>query len=131
MTQTATRTDRLKAAHDKLTEAVESIVSGDDWQRMLKVASKFHKYSFNNHLMIFLQRPEATLVAGFRKWQELDRQVRKGEKGIAIFAPCKYRTRSRPTTATRRRCSKCADSGSCTSSTSPRPTATRSKISTR
>ena len=93
MTQTATRTDRLKAAHDKLTDAVESIVSGDDWQRMLKVASKFHRYSFNNHLMIFLQRPEATYVAGFRKWQELNRFVRKGEKGIAIFAPCKYRTK--------------------------------------
>ena len=91
--KTQARTDRLRTAHDKLTEAVESIVSGDDWQRMLKVASKFHRYSFNNHLMIFLQRPEATYVAGFRKWQELGRFVRKGEKGIAIFAPCKYRTK--------------------------------------
>jgi antirestriction protein ArdC len=60
---------------------------------MLKVASKFHRYSFNNHLMIFLQRPDATHVAGFRRWHELGRFVRKGEKGIAIFAPCKYRTK--------------------------------------
>ena len=91
--KTATRTNKLQAAHERLQQAVESIVSGDDWQRMLKVAAKFHRYSFNNHLMIFLQRPDATLVAGFRRWQQLNRFVRKGEKGIAIFAPCKYRTK--------------------------------------
>jgi antirestriction protein ArdC len=90
---TATRTDRLKEAHDRLTQAVESIVSGDDWQRMLRTAAKFHRYSFNNQLMFFLQCPDATLVAGFRRWQELGRSVRKGEKGIAIFAPCKYKTK--------------------------------------
>ena len=90
---TATRTDRLKEAHHRLTEAVESITSGDDWQAMLKVASKFHRYSFNNQLMIFLQRPDASLVAGFRRWQELGRHVQKGEKGIAIFAPCRYKTK--------------------------------------
>jgi hypothetical protein len=93
MTKTATRNDKLQAAHERLQRAVESIVSGEDWARMLKVASKFHKYSFNNHLMIFAQQPEATQVAGFRKWQELGRFVRKGEKGIAIFAPCRYRTK--------------------------------------
>jgi hypothetical protein len=86
-------TDKLRAAHDKLLEAVVDIVSGDDWKRMLKVASKFHRYSFNNHLMIFLQRPDATVVAGFNKWKSLGRFVKKGEKGIAIFAPCKYKTK--------------------------------------
>lgn len=49
MAQTTTRTDRLKEAHDRLTQAVESITSGADWQRMLKIASKSHSYSFNNH----------------------------------------------------------------------------------
>lgn len=83
--------DKLKAAHDKLQAAVEEIVSGDDWRRMLKVASKFHNYSFNNQLLIFLQRPDATHVAGFHRWRSLGRCVKKGEKGIAIFAPCKYR----------------------------------------
>ena len=83
--------DELQAAHDKLQDAVAELVSGDDWQRMLKVASKFHNYSFNNQLMIFLQRPEATHVAGFNRWKSLNRFVKKGEKGIAIFAPCKYR----------------------------------------
>jgi antirestriction protein ArdC len=93
-TKTETRTDKLRAAHDKLQEAVAEIASGDDWKRMLKVASKFHNYSFNNQLLIFLQRPDATRVAGFRKWQELNRFVRKGEKGIQIFAPCKYKTKT-------------------------------------
>ncbi|MEA2432656.1 MAG: hypothetical protein QOG54_113 [Actinomycetota bacterium] len=57
MPKTATKPDRFKEAHDRLVTAVESITSGDDWERMLKVASKFHKYSFNNQLLIFLQHP--------------------------------------------------------------------------
>jgi antirestriction protein ArdC len=92
-TKTESRSDKLRAAHDKLQDAVAEIVSGDDWKRMLKVASKFHRYSFNNHLMIFLQRPDATVVAGFNRWKSLGRFVKKGEKVIAIFAPCRYRTK--------------------------------------
>lgn len=88
-----TKVDKLKQAHDRLTEAVESIVTGDDWQKMLKVAGKFHNYSFNNQLMIFLQRPDATHVAGFNRWTSLGRFVKRGEKGIAILAPCKYQTK--------------------------------------
>ena len=57
---------QLRAAHDKLQEAVAEIVSGDGWKRMLKVSTNFQRYSFNNHLMIFCQRPDATLVAGFQ-----------------------------------------------------------------
>jgi antirestriction factor ArdC-like protein len=76
-----------------LQQAFAEIASGDDWKRMLQVVSKFHRYSFNNHLMIFLQRPDATLVAGFNRWKTLGRFVKKGEKGIAIFAPCKYKTK--------------------------------------
>ena len=90
---TTTKPDRLKQAHERLTQAVESIVSGADWQRMLKIASKFHNYSFNNQLLIFLQRPEASHVAGFNRWKSLGRMVKKGEKGIAILAPCKYKTK--------------------------------------
>ena len=93
MSKTSTKPDRLKEAHERLVQAVESIVTGDDWARMLKVASKFHRYSFNNQLLIFLQRPDATHVAGFRRWLELKRCVRKGEKGIAILAPCRYKTK--------------------------------------
>jgi hypothetical protein len=85
--------DKLRAAHEKLQQAVAEITSGNDWKRMLQVVSKFHRYSFNNHLMIFLQRPDATLVAGFNRWKSLGRFVKKGEKGIAIFAPCKYKAK--------------------------------------
>ena len=93
MSARVTRTDRLKAAHRRLQEAVQSIVTGEDWQRMLKTAAKFHRYSFHNTLMIFLQRPDATSVAGFNRWKSLGRSVKRGEKGIAIFAPCKYKTK--------------------------------------
>jgi hypothetical protein len=51
MPATKTKPDKLRAAHDKLQDAVAEIVSGDDWQRMLKVASKFHRYNFNNNQM--------------------------------------------------------------------------------
>lgn len=88
-----TRTERLRAAHEKLLQAVAEIASGEDWKRMLQVISKFHRYSFNNHLMIFLQRPDATIVAGFNRWKSLGRFVKKGEKGIGIFAPCRYKTK--------------------------------------
>lgn len=86
--------DKLRAAHSKLQEAVAEIASGEDWKRMLQVAAKFHNYSFNNQLMIFLQRPDATVVAGFNRWKSLGRFVKKGEKGLAIFAPCKYKTKA-------------------------------------
>lgn len=78
MAQTATRPDRLKEAHERLAQAVESIVSGDDWRRMLRVAAKFHRYSFQNQLLISFQNPDATLVAGFKKWKCLGRCVKKG-----------------------------------------------------
>jgi len=78
MPDSATRSERLRAAHDKLQGAVAAIVSGDDWKRMLKVASNFHRYSFNNHLMIFCQRPDATLVAGFQKWKTMNRRSAGG-----------------------------------------------------
>lgn len=73
--------DKLKAAHDKLQEAVDEIVTGDDWQWMLQVAARFHNYSSNNQLMIFLQRPDATVVAGFNRWKSLGRFVKKGRRG--------------------------------------------------
>jgi antirestriction protein ArdC len=92
-TKPENRSDKLRAAYEKLQQAVAVIVSGDDWKRMLQVVSKFHPYSFNNHLMILLQRPDATVVAGFNRWKSLGRFAKKGEKGIAIFAPCRYKTK--------------------------------------
>ncbi len=88
---TGDRVDKLTSAHADLVAAVESLTSGEDWQRMLDTASRFHRYSANNVFLIMLQRPEASRVAGYRTWQKLGRQVRKGERGIRILAPCTYR----------------------------------------
>src|SRR5215472_11354639 len=90
---TSERSDRLAQAHAELVEAIESLTTGDDWKAMLETASKFHHYSANNVFLIMLQRPEATRVAGYRTWQSLGRQVRRGERGIRILAPCVYRRR--------------------------------------
>lgn len=65
----------------------------DQYMDFLRVQAKFHNYSLGNQLLIMIQKPEASRVAGFRKWQELGRQVRKGEKAIRILAPCFPRTR--------------------------------------
>ena len=86
-----TRTDRLAEAHDRLVTAIEALVNGDDWQHFLDTARRFRAYSLNNLLLIYTQRPDATRVAGYRTWQSLGRQVRRGEQGIAILAPCTYR----------------------------------------
>ena len=83
--------DRLAAAHTQLLSAVDALIDGPAWRRMLDVAARFHRYSPNNVLLISLQRPDATRVAGYQTWRELDRQVRKGETGIAILAPVTVR----------------------------------------
>lgn len=76
--------------------SVEELRSSDAWLAMLKVQARFHKYSASNQLMIWLQRPDATQVAGFRQWQGLGRQVQKGEKAIKIFAPMTVRDATDP-----------------------------------
>jgi antirestriction protein ArdC len=86
-----TQPDRLAEAHDRLVAAIEHLVNGEEWQRFLDTARHFRSYSLNNLLLIFAQRPEATQVAGYRTWQSLGRQVRRGESGIAILAPCTYK----------------------------------------
>jgi hypothetical protein len=83
--------DRLRRVHDQLADAVTALTSSDGWRRMLAVAARFHHYSPHNVLLIGAQRPDATRVAGYRAWQRLGRQVRKGERGIAILAPVTYR----------------------------------------
>lgn len=71
---------------------MKEVFESDKYREMLKCMSKFHHYSLNNCLLIAMQYPSASLVAGYRTWQkEFDRQVRKGEKGIRILAPCKYK----------------------------------------
>jgi DNA primase catalytic core len=89
----AARDEKLVALHQRLAEQVQQLRTGEDWQRWLTVASKFHSYSFANTIAILATRPDATLVCGYRKWQELGRQVDKGEKGIPILAPVLRRPR--------------------------------------
>jgi antirestriction protein ArdC len=86
--------ERVRALHARMVESVSALTSGAEWVAMLGVAARFHTYSPRNVLLILVQRPDATRVAGYRVWQGLGRQVRKGEKGIAIFAPIISRTRA-------------------------------------
>lgn len=72
----------------KLEEGVKELFTSERYTEYLKTMSKFYNYSFNNTVLIALQRPEATLVAGYSAWQKnFHRQVKKGEKGIQIIAP--------------------------------------------
>lgn len=82
----------LNDLHDRLMVELAQLTSGEDWTRMLAAARKFHRYSASNTMLILAQRPDATRVAGFGTWKKLNRSVRKGAKGIAVLAPCTYRT---------------------------------------
>ena len=86
-------TDQLTTTHNRITEAVEQLVTGANWQTMLDVAAHFHTYSPNNIWLILAQRPDSTRVAGYHTWRNLDRWVRKGEHGIAVLAPIVTRTK--------------------------------------
>jgi len=83
------REDAMQMSDDALKELAESLKQGHSEQlvQYLTTMSRFHRYSFGNCMMIAMQKPEATHVAGFRCWKQLRRSVKKGEKGIAIFAP--------------------------------------------
>ena len=85
------RRDQLADIHDRLTTAVADLAGSDAWQHMLHIAAHMPTYSLNNILLVAVQRPDATAVAGYRAWRAAGRQVRKGEKGIAILAPCLYK----------------------------------------
>ncbi|MDQ3691370.1 MAG: ArdC-like ssDNA-binding domain-containing protein [Chloroflexota bacterium] len=83
----AERQARRQAERELLTAAVAQLKTSEGWLGWLKVRKAFHSYSMNNQLLIALQNPQATRVAGFQKWIRLGRCVRKGEKAIRIFAP--------------------------------------------
>ncbi len=79
-------TNKTALAFQQLEEGLAELLSSGDWQRYLKVQSQFHNYSFNNVLLILSQFPEASRVAGYQRWQEMGRQVKKGSKSIKILA---------------------------------------------
>ena len=74
-----------------LESGVEELFTSNRYQEFLKTMAKFHNYSFNNTMLIAMQRPDATLVTSYKNWQSMGRQVMKGEKGITIIAPAPYK----------------------------------------
>jgi antirestriction protein ArdC len=81
------RAARREADRQKTREAVEALKTSDGWQRWLALRRHFHRYSLANQLLIALQNPEATRVAGFRAWLKLGYAVRRGERAIKIWVP--------------------------------------------
>ena len=83
---------RLREITAQIEQGIRELFESDKYRQYLSVMSRFHRYSVNNTMLIFQQRPDATLVAGFRKWQnQFGRHVKKGEHGITIIAPTPYK----------------------------------------
>lgn len=86
--------ERLQELTDMLEAGIRDIFASDKYREMLAVMSKFHDYSVNNTMLIAMQKPDATLVAGFNQWKkDFGRSVKKGEKGIKILAPSAYKSK--------------------------------------
>ena len=84
---------QVREITDKLEQGIKELFESERFKEYLRTMSKFYNYSFNNTLLIAMQKPEATYVAGYTSWQRnFDRQVMKGEKGIKILAPAPYKT---------------------------------------
>ena len=92
MADAKTEKQKVKEITDKLEEGLKELFESEKYRSYLSTMSKFHNYSFNNTLLIAMQKPEATLVAGYKAWQKnFNRHVNKGEKGIRILAPAPYK----------------------------------------
>lgn len=94
MTEEMTQTKQLPVQGKDMDSIMKNLETGvselftsDRYQEYLRTMAKFHNYSFNNTMLIAMQRPDATLVTGYQNWQSMGRQVKKGEKGITIIAP--------------------------------------------
>lgn len=84
--------DRLREITDSIEQGIKDLFESDKYRQYLRTMSRFHRYSVNNTLLIAMQRPDATRVAGFSKWRnQFGRHVRKGEKGIQIIAPTPFK----------------------------------------
>lgn len=85
------QTDKIKELTDKLEAGIKEVFTSSRYREYLSAMNKFHSYSYNNSLLIMMQNPNASYVAGYKTWQTLERHVKKGEKGITILAPCPYK----------------------------------------
>lgn len=85
---------QMQEITDKLEQGVQDVFTSENYARYLKTMSKFHNYSLNNIILIAMQKPDASLIAGYQAWKKLHgRQVMKGEKGIKILAPSPYKVK--------------------------------------
>ena len=92
MTDERIEKQKVQEITDKLEEGLKELFESEKYKTYLSTMSKFHNYSFNNTLLIAMQKPEATLVAGYKAWQKnFERHVNKGEKAIRILAPAPYK----------------------------------------
>jgi antirestriction protein ArdC len=79
--------ERIDALLKSIDDGINGVIESGDIEKYLAHISKFHGYSFGNQMLIYIQKPDASQVAGYNKWEEMGRQVRKGERGIDILAP--------------------------------------------
>ena len=92
MADKPTNRERLQEITAGIEHGIKELFESEKYMRYLSVMSKFHRYSVNNTMLIYMQKPEATLVAGFNKWKnQFARHVKKGEHGITIIAPTPYK----------------------------------------
>ena len=92
MADKPTNRERLQEITAGIKQGIKELFESEKYMRYLSVMSKFHRYSVNNTMLIYMQKPEATLVAGFNKWKnQFARHVKKGEHGITIIAPTPYK----------------------------------------
>lgn len=90
--QTQSNKERLKEITDSIEQGIQELFDSEKYRQYLSIMSRFHNYSVNNTMLIYMQRPDATLVAGFQKWKnQFERHVKSGEHGITIIAPTPYR----------------------------------------
>lgn len=83
--------DKIAELSENIKDGVLKVFESEKYKKHLDVMRKFHNYSLNNQILIFIQNPNATLVKGYKSWKnDFDRQVKKGEKGIDILAPSPY-----------------------------------------
>ena len=86
--------EKLKEITDRLEQGISELFESDRYKEYLSVMSKFHNYSFNNTVLIAMQKPDASLIAGFNAWKnEFGRSVKRGEKGIRIIAPSPFKVK--------------------------------------
>ncbi|MSS36023.1 LPD16 domain-containing protein [Clostridium porci] len=92
MAEKQTSKDRMREIVDSIETGIKELFESDKYRQYLSTMSRFHRYSVNNTMLIYMQRPDATHVAGFNKWRDqFGRNVMKGEKGIKIIAPTPYK----------------------------------------